>query len=190
MTSKIYALMGPHASGKTTILKKLIEMGVHCIPVYTTKIPRSYDTDNNTTFFLSQSDFLQKDWIVKVTYKGNYYGLLKEDVFKALKEHKVCVTMLHNNGVKQLSKIFNNNLETIYIMVDYVNLIDRMIKMGHTNTDMKYHLEYAEKNGEFDHWKTADYIVKNICSLDKAINQVTAILGLTANFTPEMISKL
>lgn len=190
MTSKIYALVGPHACGKTTLIHKLIEMGVCCIPVYTTKDPTPQDKDTKTKIFVSQSDFLKKEWVVKVTYKGDYYGLLKDDVLNALTKHHVSVTTLSANGIKQLSKIFPKNLETVYIMVDYVTLIDRMLKMGHSNIDMKYHLEYAENNGEFDSWKLTDHVIKNIGKGDKAFNQLMSIMGLSANFTPEMVARL
>ena len=190
MTSKIYALVGPHASGKSTLIHKLVELGVYCIPVYTTKAPKLHDKDSRITIFLSQSDFLKKDWIVKVTYKGDYYGILKDDILNAMNNHRVCVTFLTSNGLKQLSKIFPKNLESIYIMVDYVTLIDRMLKMGYKNIDMKYHLEYAENNGEFENWKITDHVVKNVGQGEKTLNQVLAIMGLTANFTPDMIEKL
>lgn len=178
MTSKIYALIGPHASGKSTLISRLIEMGVHYIPVYTTRAPMEFDKNRTTTKFLSQSDFLKQDWIVKVTYKGDYYGLLKNDVLNALKTEKISVTMLTINGVKQVSKLLTNNLETVFIMVDYVTLIDRMLKMGHNNVDMKYHLEYAENNGEFDNWKNTNYVIKNIKDPEKSLDQLMAIMGL------------
>ncbi|WP_297963087.1 guanylate kinase [uncultured Anaerovibrio sp.] len=178
MTNKIYALIGPHASGKSTLISKLAQMGVHFIPVYTTRAPSEYDKNSEATKFLSQSDFLRQDWIVKVTYKGDYYGLLKNDVLSALKTEKISVTMLTINGVKQVSKLLTNNLETIFIMVDYVTLIDRMLKMGHNNVDMKYHLEYAENNGEFDNWKSTNHVVKNIGDIEKTVDQLMAIMGL------------
>ena len=137
-----------------------------------------FDKNRTTTKFLSQSDFLKQDWIVKVTYKGDYYGLLKNDVLDALKTEKISVTMLTINGVKQVSKLLTNNLETVFIMVDYVTLIDRMLKMGHNNVDMKYHLEYAENNGEFDNWKNTDFVIKNIKDPEKSLDQLMAIMGL------------
>ena len=137
-----------------------------------------FDKNRTTTKFLSQSDFLKQDWIVKVTYKGDYYGLLKNDVLNALKTEKISVTMLTINGVKQVSKLLTNNLETVFIMVDYVTLIDRMLKMGHNNVDMKYHLEYAENNGEFDNWKNTDFVIKNIKDPEKSLDQLMAIMGL------------
>ena len=38
MTNRIYALVGPHGAGKSTMAFLLKEMGIHYIPVYTTHI--------------------------------------------------------------------------------------------------------------------------------------------------------
>ena len=71
----------------------------------------------------------------------------------------------------------------LYIMVDYVTLVERMLMMKHTNDEIKYHIEYAESNGEFDTWKIANHVVKNIISFDSSVNQILAILGLTVPIT-------
>ena len=86
--------------------------------------------------------------------------------------------LLDTNGIKQLSKLLKNNLETIYVMVDYVALVERMLRMGHKNEEIKYHLEYAENNGEFDLWKISTYVVKNVQDPRSALNQVLSIMGL------------
>lgn len=36
MANQIFALVGPYASGKTTLISKLMDLGVHYIPVYST----------------------------------------------------------------------------------------------------------------------------------------------------------
>ena len=63
-------------------------------------------------------------------------------------------------------------------MVDYVTLVERMLRMKHTNDEIKYHIEYAESNGEFDTWKVSTHVVKNIVSFDTAVKQILAILGM------------
>ena len=82
------------------------------------------------------------------------------------------------------------NKSKYFIMVDYISLVDRMIKMHHSNTDMKYHLEYAETNGEFDNWKSCNHVIKNVGSVDKAFNQLLAIMGLSVPAPPHMIQNL
>lgn len=190
MNNKIYALIGPHASGKSTLITKLIDMGITYIPVFTTRDPTPMDKGNRTINFLSKSAFFKEDWIVKVTYKGDYYGILKRDMLNTLKNHKVSVCMIDINGIKQVRKLLHNNIESVFLMVDYVTLVDRMLRMGHSNTDMKYHLEYAETNGEFDNWKNSNHVIKNTGSIDQGLSQLMAIMGLTVSAPTSVIEQM
>lgn len=178
MTNKIYALVGPHACGKTTLMSQLSSLGINCIPTYTTRKFDDIDSDKRFFKFIGKDEFLKLNLIIKITYKGDYYGILKEDLLMALQKHRISVTMLEMNGIKQASKLLNEHLETIYLMCDYVSLVERMIKLGHVNNEIKYHLEYAENNGEFDSWKITDYVVKNVKNQRATLNQILSIMGL------------
>ena len=184
MSNKIYAIAGPYASGKSTIIAQLISMGIHYIPTYTTKPKRRSDNNQNIYRFVDKDEFAQMNFIVKATYKGDYYGVLKDDVLDALQTHRISTMLIDGTGIKQLSKLIQRKLHTIYIMVDYVALVERMLRMGHTNEDIKYHLEYAENNSEFDTWKVATYVVKNTGDPHVAMDQVLAIMGLMT-FLPQ-----
>lgn len=190
MTNKIYALVGPHACGKSTLLRQLISMGLNYIPTYTTRKPQKIDSDPVIYRFIDRDTFFKKNWIVKVTYKGEYYGVLKDDMLNALKTHHISVLMLDPNGIKQVGKLMTNKLETIYIMCDYVCLVERMLHLGHTNEDIKYHLEYAGNNGEFNTWKTSNYVVKNTTEMKHTLDQVLSIMGLMTILPKDNIEKL
>ena len=187
MTNKIYALVGPYASGKNTLIEKLVDLGINYIPVYSTGDPRNVKRTSNFVRYVSKTQFSQEDWMVRVTYKGDYYGIKKTDLLDSLNNNKISITMLDQNGVKQVQKLMNGSVKTIYLMVDYVSLVDRMLARGLNNTDMKYHLEYAESNGEFNYWKSANYIIKNTSTVESAYNQLMAILGLSINFNQELV---
>lgn len=178
MTNKIYALVGPHAAGKTTLIGQLISMGLNYIPTYTTRTPGKIDSDTTYFKFISKEKFFKMDFIVKVTYKGDYYGILKKDILTALQTKSISLIMLDANGLKQLTKLLKGNLESIYIMCDYVALVERMLRMGHTNADIKYNLEYSENNNEFDTWKVTTHVVKNVSDPRIALNQILALMGL------------
>ena len=150
----------------------------------------SIEKDKRLVKFVSKSAFAQGDWMVKVAYKGDYYGIKKQDMLDSIKSNRISVTLLDQNGVKQLAKLMTAHLKTVYLMTDYVSLVDRMLRLGLNNTDMKYHLEYAESNNEFNFWKSADYIIKNTTDIDTAFNQLMAIMGLSVNATAETIQKL
>lgn len=180
MTNKIYALVGPHASGKTALIGKLMQLGIHYIPLYTTRAQGKIDSDVRFYRFVSKAEFFKQEFIVHVTYKGDYYGILKKDVLSALQEHKISMVMLEANGVKQLARVLKENFETIFLMVDYVTLVERMIRLGHKNNEIKYHLEYAENNNEFGNWKDCTHVVKIKNAMDPgtAFDQILAIMGL------------
>ena len=100
------------------------------------------------------------------------------------------VMILENTGIKQLSKLIKNKLCTIYLMVDYVTLIDRMLHQGYTNDEIKYHLQYAENNKEFDSWKVATQVIKNTTTLPIAMSQLLAIMGLSTIISQEQLNQL
>ena len=179
MANKIVALVGPHASGKTMIIKQLSSMGINFIPVYTTQNLDTIGTDKDLYHFMDKTEFFKQDFIAKFTYKGEYFGILKQDVLNSLHTYPISLTTLSIAGVKQLSKFLKGNFETVYIMCDYVTLVERMLRLGHTNADIKYHLEYAENNNEFDSWKLTTYVIKNVSDPQVAFNQFLTILGLT-----------
>ena len=194
MTNKIYALVGPHASGKTVLLGKLMQLGIHYIPLYTTRTPGKIDSDAKFYRFVSKAEFFKQDFVVHVTYKGDYYGILKKDILSALQEHKISLVMLEANGVKQLARLLKENFETIFLMVDYVTLVERMIRLGHKNNEIKYHLEYAENaenNSEFDNWKDAAHVVKlkSAADLGTAFDQILAIMGLMQLLPPDKLKE-
>lgn len=183
MKNKLYALVGPHASGKTAIIRELVKAGVNYVPLYTTRSPEAYANNPIGAAamyrFLDKTDFLKQDFLVKFTYKGEYYGMTKHEILGALQAHQCSVVLSDAQGIKQLSKLLKDSFESIYIMVDYVTLVERMLVLKHTNDEIKYHIEYAESNGEFDTWKLSTHVVKNIVSFDTTMNQILAILGLT-----------
>ena len=86
--------------------------------------------------------------------------------------------MIDIEGIKQLSKFINQDLITISLMIDDVVFVDRMLRAGCTNDEIKYFVEYADQNNEFDNYKTTDFVVKNTSTPRAALEQILAIMGL------------
>ena len=180
MANKIFAFVGPFASGKSTVVSQLKSMGIPCLPVYTTKTFK--ETEKSKTYIyktMSREEFLNTgDFMVKNSYKGSYYGVKKDDILGALDNNKVSVIVLDANSVKQLSKLVKRSIMSVYLMTDYVALVDRMLRMGLRNDEIKYHLEYAETNKEFDSYKFTNFVVKNTGKLNVTMEQILALMGL------------
>ena len=183
MTNRIYALVGPHAAGKATMASKLTAMGIHFIPTYTTYVfpdrGRSQQKSAHLYRSVSREQFNQLDLVVQFTHKGDSYGIRKNDILDSLKDHQISIMILEVNGIKQLSKLIKKKLATVYLMVDYLTLVDRMLHDGYTNDEIKYHLQYAENNKEFDSWKITDHVIKNTGDLNQTLAQLLSIIGLT-----------
>lgn len=187
MTNKIFALIGPHASGKSILLKKLLAMGIHYIPQITTRSPGKLEGDREFFHFVSKDEFLQQDLIIKTSYRGDYYGLLKKEVLSSLQKYPISVLLIDPAGHRQLSRLIKDSFESIYLMSDYVALVERMLQRGHTNAEIKQHLEYSENNNEFDSWKIATHVVKNTASENQMLLQVLAIMGLAEKLPPNKL---
>lgn len=78
-------LIGPSASGKTSIAKKLIQnYNFTKFVTNTTRAPRVGEVNHVDYHFISVSEFLEKDskgsFIETTLYNGNYYGTSIEEV--------------------------------------------------------------------------------------------------------------
>ena len=195
MKNMIYALVGPHAAGKTTLASQLISMGIHFIPTYTTYVfperwkSRSKKENAHLYRSVSREQFNQLDLVVQFTHKGDSYGIRKNDILDSLKDHPISVMILEVNGIKQLSRLIKKKLSTVYLMVDYVTLVDRMLHAGYNNEEIKYHLQYAENNKEFDSWKITNHVIKNTGEPQQALLQLMSIMGLTTVIPQEEFNK-
>jgi len=177
MEHKIFALLGPHASGKTSLATGLMELGVNIIPNYTTdtlrpqKAPQLWKCSSKQE--LSASEF-----IVRAAYKGELYGLKKSDILGALDTHAVSLVILPIAGLEPLKRLIKDNLITTFLLSDYATLVEHMLGMGYGSEEIQYHLQYAENNHEYDAWKLTDHVIK---AKDKecALRQQLALMGLS-----------
>ncbi|WP_110954551.1 guanylate kinase [Anaerosinus massiliensis] len=178
--NKIYAIIGPHAAGKTTIIAKLKIQGIPSIVSHTTRKPRSNEKNGREYYFVNKEEFLKLDLVEKVTYQGDYYGITKSELLTKMQASKINTVMVEQNGYKQLKKLLGDRLESIYIMVDYVTMVERMLNQNEDNDQIKKQLEYTETNGELETWKITNHVVKNTGNITITINQILALMGLLA----------
>lgn len=178
--NKIYAIIGPHAAGKTAIISKLKAQGIPFIVSHTTRTPRPDEKDGREYYFVTKEEFFKLDLVEKVTYQGEYYGIAKNELLTKMQSSKINTVMVEQSGYKQLKKLLGDRLESIYIMVDYVTMVERMLNNKETSEQIKKQLEYTETNGELENWKITNYVVKNINNINTTINQILAIMGLLA----------
>jgi guanylate kinase len=176
--NKVYAIIGPPASGKTSIVKALAEFGVPTLISHTTRPPKTGEKNGADYYFVNKEAFGAMSFVEKSSYADYLYGLTKEEVLNKLKLYPVSVVDIDLAGFAQLKKLLGERLSSIYTLVDKNAIINRYVLQGEDNANIRQRLEYAEKNGEFNNWQIADYVVKNTAQLEITVRQVLAIMGL------------
>ena len=178
--NKVYAFLGPHGSGKSTMVSQLMSMGIHYIPSITTRhFEDRYAYKRKLFRTVSKDDYSAEKLIINSSYQGNSYGIRKEDILQSYHDHKVSVMiMMDTSGIKQLTKFINQDLVSIFLMINDEAFVERLLRAGCSNDEINYYMEYAENNKEFEKWKLADYVVKNTSSPRTALEQILAVMGL------------
>ncbi|HWR41224.1 MAG TPA: guanylate kinase [Patescibacteria group bacterium] len=182
--NRVYAIMGPPASGKSAIVKEVCRYGVKEMISHTTRKPERGEQNGVDYYFVTEEELSKIQLVERIQYSGYYYALSKDEVMKTVKQCPVSVVAVDRHGMTQMKKIMGERVTSIYIMVDKATIIERITEQGGNLEQMKRRIEYAEKEGEFDDWKIADHVVKNTGSLELAARQVLAIMGLVLPTVP------
>ena len=180
MANKIYAFLGPHTSGKSSMVSQLMSMGIHYIPTVTTRVfDDRYAYKRRLYQTVKSADYKNEKFIVDTAYQAHSYGLRKAEVLDAYKNHRISITLLHDvSGIKPITKLINQDLVTIFLMINDEVFVDRMLRAGCTNDEIRYYVETADETGEFEHWRDVDFVVKNTSTARVALEQILAIMGL------------
>ncbi len=180
MANKIYAFLGPHTSGKSTMVAQLMSMGIHYIPTVTTRVfDDRYAYKRRLYQTVKSADYKNEKFIVNTSYQAHSYGLRKAEVLDAYKNHRVSIALMHDvSGIAQLAKFIHQDLVSIFLMIDDEVFVDRMLRAGCSNDEIRYYVETADETGEFEHWRDVDFVVKNTSTARVGLEQILAIMGL------------
>ena len=130
--NKVYAFLGPHCSGKSSMVSQLVSMGLHYIPTVTTKYFDDRYAYKRKLFQTVKPDaYAAEKLIVNSQYQGSSFGMRRTEVLDAYQDHKVSIMlMMNSDGIKQLSKFINQDLVTIFLMINEEVFIERMLRAG------------------------------------------------------------
>lgn len=177
--NKMYAIIGPPAAGKTTIVKQLLQhYGIPALVSHTTRLPKAGEEEGKDYYFASKSDFSTIQYIETVNKSGHFYGLSKAEVLNKIKLCPISVVDIDVTGYYQLKKLLSERLESIYILVDKDEILNRYLIQGESPEAIRKLIELAETSDDYNNWQIADHVVKNTGSIDVTIRQIVAIMNL------------
>jgi len=132
-------LIGPSASGKTEIAKKLIStFGYKKFVTTTTRNKRVAEIDGIDYYFISVDKFKENlannKFIETTIYNNNYYGSYKSE----MGDNKVLI--VEPNGLKAFQSLNDSHIISFFIDSSEEDRYERMIKRGDEINDIKRRL--------------------------------------------------
>jgi guanylate kinase len=142
MTGKMIIFSAPSGSGKTTIVKALLESG---LPLEfsisaTSRSPRAGETNGKDYYFLSADEFRKKieknefiEW--EEVYSNKFYGTFKSEITRIWNlDHHVIFDVDVVGGLN-LKKIYGELALSVFIMPPSVEELDRRLRTRNTDAE-------------------------------------------------------
>jgi guanylate kinase len=162
MPGKALIFSAPSGSGKTTIVKHLLDnnpkLGFSISASTRDKRGRT-ETNGKDYYFLSPEDFKKKidagefiEW--EEVYAGNFYGTLKSEIERIWREGKDVVFDVDVKGGINLKKYFGDRALAVFVKVPSVEVLQERLTNRGTETEetlsrrlfkAKFEMAFADK---------------------------------------------
>ena len=188
MNKGVFIFSAPSGSGKTTILKPILEklkdkFGFSISA--TTRSPREGERDKVDYYFITpqkmkehiaNGDFLEWEEV----YPGKYYGTYKAELDRIWQQGKYVIFDIDVKGGVNIKNILKNQACSIFIMPPSIEELERRLRNRNTESEetLKERLLRAEM--EISLSKNFDFVVCND-DLDEAIAKVEEIITQQMN---------
>lgn len=158
-------LIGPSASGKTEIAKKLIStFGYKKFVTTTTRNKRAGEIDGVDYYFISVDKFKENlannKFIETTIYNNNYYGSYKSE----MDDNKVLI--VEPNGLKAFQSLNDPHIISFFIDSSEEDRYERMLKRGDEINDIKRRL-HNDRKLFYENIKTDFRIINKNKSLEE-----------------------
>ena len=162
---QLIIISGPAGSGKSTVLKELLNFADYKFSVSATaRKPRIGEIDGIDYHFISKEEFEKKiannELLEYVEYSGNYYGTLKEPVMHMLNKNFNVILEIEVDGALNIKEKFPEAI-MIFLTPPSYSELERRLKNRGTESDesIKRRLERGKK--EISFIDKYDYFVIN-----------------------------
>lgn len=124
--TKLFTLTGPTCSGKTTLIRKLLDTGEFAEVVsFTSRQPRGGEEHGKDYYFLDHKTceklVAAGETAENIKFKDQYYGITNSEIYLKFQSGKTPIVIVEPNGLKQLTQKYDCfvtyvdcDLETLY----------------------------------------------------------------------------
>lgn len=175
-SGKLIIFSAPSGSGKTTIVKHLLNQkdlnlafSISC----TSRSPREGEVHGENYYFISLKEFKQHiknedflEW--EEVYRDNFYGTLKSEVERLWAEGKNVIFDIDVVGGLRIKKKFPEKTLAVFVKPPSIDELKIRLKNRKTESDDRINMRIAKASVELATAPQFDHIIKNY-DLDQAL---------------------
>jgi guanylate kinase len=182
-TDKLIVFSAPSGSGKTTIVRHLLEQTD--LPLAfsisaTTRAPRGTEKEGEDYYFLSPEAFrskIEKGEFLEYeeVYPGLFYGTLASEVKRLWNENKAVLFDIDVMGGISIKKSFPAETLTVFVQPPSIKILEERLRSRNTDTEETLQIRLSKAQKELDQAKAFDEIVIND-NLSTALSQTEELV--------------
>jgi guanylate kinase len=180
---RLIVLSSPSGGGKSTVARYLLRTfpQLQFSISATTRPKRPRETHGKEYYFMDIPEFFRKlqnnEMIESEEIFGNYYGTLKTEIDKAIKQDKILVFDVDVKGALSLKQSYPNDTVLIFLTPADKSALEQRLRRRHTETEeeVQIRLKRAEmeikKGSEFEHVVINDVLEKTFQEVKELVEK-------------------
>lgn len=183
MKGKAIIFSAPSGSGKTTIIKHLLqqELNLEFSVSACSREPRENEVNGKDYYFLSVEEFkagIEKGDFIEweEVYKDHYYGTLKSELQRIWNAGKSVLFDVDVVGGINLKNTFRNDALAVFVQPPSMEVLEQRLRDRSTDTEEKIRDRVAKASSEIDYAEQFDVIIIND-RLDDALAKTEKVVS-------------
>ncbi len=178
---KIFVLVAPSGTGKSTLMNKIKEDYPHFKESisYTTRSPRKGEEHGVHYFFVSKDEFKNRleehEFIEHAVVHENYYGTSKKFVESIISNNDHMVVDIDVQGADQLKKHFGDQAVVLFVAPPSLEELEKRLRGRGTDNAEVIEIRLKNAREEMKRQNDYDYLIIND-DLEKAYSKIKEIL--------------
>ncbi len=183
MQGKAVIFSAPSGSGKTTIMKRLLDKGMPlAFSISACSRPmRKGEVDGEDYYFMDIETFKRKiqqeaflEW--EEVYPGSFYGTLKSELERIWKQHKHVIFDVDVLGGINIKKKFDKQALAIFIRPPSIEVLEKRLVARSTETKTSLQKRLSRAQMELNYASQFDVCIIND-DLEDAVSKAEAVIS-------------
>lgn len=183
MTGKLFVFSAPSGAGKTTIVRRLLAMG---LPLEfsvsaCSRAKRPEEVDGKDYYFLSPEEFKRRidnqeflEW--EEVYSGSYYGTPKSELTRIWEKGKHVIFDVDVVGGLNIKKLFPAETLAIFVLPPSIEELEARLKYRNTETAESLEKRLSKAQWELTFADKFDYQLLND-NLDRSTPEIYEVIS-------------